>query len=848
MRCFPRYLGTLALFVSATLLAPRPARSFDPEAYRSHLDSTRTWTSERLLASRAPFGPYDFQVSTSPIPDYLDSIVSHFALTTGETELLRRHGFVVSERLGYRSFGEAFRDIWHADLPVFVSSDAILHAVHRSYVDILATLEANVLKARLEELLARMHWSWPALNARYRDTPGMRASLDDVDVYLTVARSLLAGQPIASAGNNGAEVADLLRLIAAEQPASAALFNATLRLYDFSQFTLRGHYTQSLDLARYFKAMIWLGRTEMRLTPPPGLPADVDVTREIVDAFLVSELLELSDGVERLQSIEEFLCGLVGPPDNIGAPELDRLGTAVGLSRADELFDSVTRARFESELATGTYTAQAINSQILITDPFHPEALDPPYAFFLLGQRCILDSYVAWNVVYDRIEHDDGHPFRGLPSGLDILYALGNDDVLPLLADELRVYHYAPNLAALRYLVDSYEPEFWSESLYKSWLAAIRALSRSGRQPGVPDFMRTGAWQQEKMNTQLASWTELRHDNLLYAKQSYTGGAICSFPRRVRGAGSRLLSSAGGLRLPCRDDLHGAVVGMRRGLAHRALLPADGGHAVASGHHRRKELMGELLTTEEQLFLGEMLEWRQSCVLVESGWYRDLYFSAGDSPTQEEDLLIADVHTQPTDEGGNPVGHVLHAATGRPEMGLFIAAPPGQALTAFAGPVSAYFEHVTVDFRRLTDEQWRSLYEQGPPARPDWTHVYLADARGEVRSTGRRLVPDSTVSGEVPPPARARLALGPNVPNPFNAGTRLDFRFEAASPASVSLRIYDVQGRLVRVLLQETLPRGTYHVRWDGDDWRHVPVASGVYWARIDSEGTSDQRKLVVLR
>ena len=42
--------------------------------------------------------------------------------------------------------------------------------------------------------------------------------------------------------------------------------------------------------------------------------------------------------------------------------------------------------------------------------------------------------------------------------------------------------------------------------------------------------MKSAAWQQEKMNTQLASWSQLRHDNLLYAKQSYTGGTGCSFP------------------------------------------------------------------------------------------------------------------------------------------------------------------------------------------------------------------------------------------------------------------------------------------------------------------------------
>ena len=42
--------------------------------------------------------------------------------------------------------------------------------------------------------------------------------------------------------------------------------------------------------------------------------------------------------------------------------------------------------------------------------------------------------------------------------------------------------------------------------------------------------MQTAAWWQQKMNTQLASWAQLRHDNLLYAKPSYSGGVSCSFP------------------------------------------------------------------------------------------------------------------------------------------------------------------------------------------------------------------------------------------------------------------------------------------------------------------------------
>ena len=61
---------------------------------------------------------------------------------------------------------------------------------------------------------------------------------------------------------------------------------------------------------------------------------------------------------------------------------------------------------------------------------------------------------------------------------------------------------------------------------------AIKTLSPPNpkARENLPVFMQTGAWGMEKMNSQLASWTELRHDNLLYAKQSYTGGNACEYP------------------------------------------------------------------------------------------------------------------------------------------------------------------------------------------------------------------------------------------------------------------------------------------------------------------------------
>jgi hypothetical protein len=63
-----------------------------------------------------------------------------------------------------------------------------------------------------------------------------------------------------------------------------------------------------------------------------------------------------------------------------------------------------------------------------------------------------------------------------------------------------------------------------------SWLASLRELSAPTIESKYPEAMRTRAWAMKTLNTQLASWSQLRHDTILYAKQSYTGGDTCLYP------------------------------------------------------------------------------------------------------------------------------------------------------------------------------------------------------------------------------------------------------------------------------------------------------------------------------
>jgi parallel beta-helix repeat protein len=88
--------------------------------------------------------------------------------------------------------------------------------------------------------------------------------------------------------------------------------------------------------------------------------------------------------------------------------------------------------------------------------------------------------------------------------------------------------------------------------------------------------------------------------------------------------------------------------------------------------------------------------------------------------------------------------------------------------------------------------------------------------------------------------------LSQNYPNPFNPGTRIVFDLKEPSP--VSLKVYDVNGGLVRTLVAEKRERGRHEIAWDGKDDSNREVASGVYFYRLTAGSFSETKKMVVLK
>jgi len=100
------------------------------------------------------------------------------------------------------------------------------------------------------------------------------------------------------------------------------------------------------------------------------------------------------------------------------------------------------------------------------------------------------------------------------------------------------------------------------------------------------------------------------------------------------------------------------------------------------------------------------------------------------------------------------------------------------------------------------------------------------------------------VVGGAAVPVRAFLA--PAAPNPFNPSTRLEFGIVTAGP--MRLDVFDARGRHVRTLAQEAATPGIRRMTWDGRDDAGKGVASGVYVARLQTAGTTQTRRMTLLK
>ena len=153
-----------------------------------------------------------------------------------------------------------------------------------------------------------------------------------------------------------------------------------------------------------------------------------------------------------------------------------------------------------------------------------------------------------------------------------------------------------------------------------------------------------------------------------------------------------------------------------------------------------------------------------------------------------------------------------------------------------AGPfVIVPMESTTVAFAVVAGSNISDLKENVKAAK-----IKYYDVRTDVKSNEESLVPSN-------------FSLKQNYPNPFNPSTTLPFSLKVQGstfkgPIHTTLKIYNILGQLVRTLVDEEKLPGRYEVVWDGKDDRGKEVTSGVYFYRLESSGSTETRKMILLR
>jgi hypothetical protein len=273
----------------------------------------------------------------------------------------------------------------------------------------------------------------------------------------------------------------------------------------------------------------------------------------------------------------------------------------------------------------------------------------------------------------------------------------------------------------------------WSSSVSNMWMQTLKDLTI--KDPKMPYFMVNQAWEKKSLNTALASWAELKHDAILYAKQPM--GAEC-----------------GGGGLP--DPVVKGYVEPNTGFWKKAIELLDNTEQLLKDQQMLTEKMGGATTRirEEAEFLLRVSEKELAGKTLTDEEYDQIGYVGstfenisldlirqpdqwlmGWSDVQGTDkkvALVADVYTANADN--TPSKSVLFEAVGDADE-IYVVVEMDGYLYLTRGAVLSYREFKkSIDEQRLTDEEWQQLLKQNPDRGvPAWMKEIIVPLNGELQ-------------------------------------------------------------------------------------------------------------------
>jgi len=650
-----------------------------------------------------------------------------FTFTDHEKALLVQNGFVARPS-EFKQVYDVYNYCQEFGIPIFVTTDSMLHVYHILFDYTLRILETRKFHDDLEGLNEVMLERAISQYESATDPRAKTAARKNV-AYFTVASVLL--NPTVSIHPEVAELVEAeLELIEAHLGrAPSPIFEYE---EDYGQYKPRGHYTRNDKLERYFKSMMWYGRIAFRLKPRKGEEKGKEETLQaiLMVAAINDATVRAEPALDVWDRIYEPTVFFVGKTDDLNVYEYmeliaDIYGPDFSSLSPDALADN---AKLENFIAAAQELRNPMINSSFVWEGEDMEKVTKGFRF--MGQRFIPDSYMFQQLVHPAVTG------RLFPKGLDFLAIMGSQrayDILVSVYSEDKYPKYLAQIEKLREEFASIDDELWAQNLYWNWLYVLMSLL-TDKGGGYPMFMQNQAWVDKELATALGSWAELRHDTILYAKQSYTfETAVPVGPKLVKGY------------VEPNPELYARLASLakftREGLSDRGLLLPEFGHKFS----QLEELLISLKEISEieleqnpisSVIPSRSLSTEQYGIINNiGGTLEDITTFPPEIATeiegQEDDemAVIADVHTDPN------TAQVLEEGVGYPSS-IFVVVPVDGELRIAQGAMFSYYEFTWPMSNRLTDGEWQDMLKTDPPEFPVWMESFV-DLAGS-RETGER--------------------------------------------------------------------------------------------------------------
>jgi hypothetical protein len=695
-------------------------------------DEHLPWDKYKIKDDESFYGFYQRMITDADVMKYTEQEKDFIKRLEAREEELRKQNFEVEEGLrvnmqnltnphelkdfnqqlfqqlgqdGFAIVPASYNQLFHLyekndyqEFPNFVTTDLFLQLYHLYFDCMLRELEESQLLKLMTDFSCDMYNAMNRMEQKAgKDDPIALLARHNA-AFFDVAYCLFTGKHIGTPEQTALAKPEIEHAMQAENDFSQFMKDYQKVLFAYSLFRPRGHYSRSESLKSYFRGMMWLQSASF------GMDHAEEVKEAVMMAFALKDEPALLRKYERLN---KFITFLMGQPDNLSLPQVLAEVEKTGM-QMEELLNN------EQAIGQIKATLEEIgNKQTRIRPAFERTSHNK---ICVMPQRYQPDAEVLLKMV----DYDSKLTKRATPKGLDFFAAMGISAAEEILMKEKTKWKdFDTHFKQMKERMGEID---WNETIATQWMNALKVMNEQDKDAQLPYFMLNPEWSKKDLNAALASWAELKHDAILYAKQPM--GAEC-------GGGGPPEPVVKGYVEPNVRFWKKAIELLDNTyelLKDENLLTEKIEQATTRLKEEaelllrlsEKELAGQELTDEEygQIeYIGSTFE-NISLDLIRQ---EDQYLSGWDDVegADRKVALIADVYTANADN--NPDKSILFEAVGCGDE-IYVVVEMGGYLYLTRGAVLSYREFTQpIDMPRLTDEEWQQQLEGNPrKGVPEW--------------------------------------------------------------------------------------------------------------------------------